>query len=369
MNRFIQLHILTPHAFSCLNRDDLNRPKTANFGGVPRLRISSQSLKRSWRTSDVVEAALCDHLGTRTRHVTDMYYQKMIDAGIKEENALNWLNDIMLVFEPTKKNDKQKKEGKKKVTPDTVGKTTTMVFLSKEEQDAVADLVDTLITEKRAPTEDELQLLRKNTTSVDIALFGRMFASKPEYNVDGAVEVSNAFTVHRAIVEDDYFTAVDDINERDNESGAGMIGQQGFGAGIFYTYVNINLEQLLKNLNGDKALAKKAIEAFVKAVLTVTPNAKQRSFASRTAAAYALAEAGDNQPQSLALAFLKPPAGEDPMQAAIDKLKKQYAYFVDAYADRDESGEPIRPATAELNAYNGEGSVHDIVAFAAKALD
>ena len=58
MNRFIQLHLLTSYPPSNLNRDDLGRPKTAIMGGVNRLRISSQSLKRAWRTSDVFKEKL-----------------------------------------------------------------------------------------------------------------------------------------------------------------------------------------------------------------------------------------------------------------------------------------------------------------------
>ncbi len=54
MSQFIQLHILTSYAPSNLNRDDLGRPKTAIMGGFERLRISSQSLKRHWRTSGVI---------------------------------------------------------------------------------------------------------------------------------------------------------------------------------------------------------------------------------------------------------------------------------------------------------------------------
>ncbi len=52
-HRFLQLHVLTAFGPSNLNRDDLGMPKTAVFGNVPRLRVSSQSLKRAWRTSDV----------------------------------------------------------------------------------------------------------------------------------------------------------------------------------------------------------------------------------------------------------------------------------------------------------------------------
>ena len=49
---FINFHVLISHSPSCLNRDDMNMQKTAVFGGVNRVRISSQSLKRSMRMSD-----------------------------------------------------------------------------------------------------------------------------------------------------------------------------------------------------------------------------------------------------------------------------------------------------------------------------
>ena len=69
MNRFIQLHLLTSYPPSNLNRDDLGRPKTAIMGGVNRLRISSQSLKRAWRTSDVFKEKLSNNIGTRTKEM------------------------------------------------------------------------------------------------------------------------------------------------------------------------------------------------------------------------------------------------------------------------------------------------------------
>ena len=66
MTRFIQLHALTVYAPSNLNRDDSGRPKTAKFGGVERLRISSQALKRALRTSPAFQKRLNGHLGERT---------------------------------------------------------------------------------------------------------------------------------------------------------------------------------------------------------------------------------------------------------------------------------------------------------------
>ena len=67
MTRFIQLHLLVSYPPANLNRDDLGRPKTAKMGGVDRLRVSSQSLKRAWRTSELFQDALAGHIGTRTK--------------------------------------------------------------------------------------------------------------------------------------------------------------------------------------------------------------------------------------------------------------------------------------------------------------
>ena len=68
MSTFIQLHLLTSYPPSNLNRDDLGRPKTAVMGGKTRLRVSSQSLKRAWRTSDVFsESPLQGISATRTK--------------------------------------------------------------------------------------------------------------------------------------------------------------------------------------------------------------------------------------------------------------------------------------------------------------
>src|SRR5688572_7252929 len=69
MTTFIQIHLLTSYPPANLNRDDLGRPKTAVMGGAQRLRISSQSLKRAWRTSDTVERALSGRLGIRTKRL------------------------------------------------------------------------------------------------------------------------------------------------------------------------------------------------------------------------------------------------------------------------------------------------------------
>ena len=47
--KHLELHIIQSVPVACLNRDDLNSPKTAVFGGVQRARVSSQSWKRAIR--------------------------------------------------------------------------------------------------------------------------------------------------------------------------------------------------------------------------------------------------------------------------------------------------------------------------------
>ncbi|MGQ7172932.1 type I-E CRISPR-associated protein Cas7/Cse4/CasC, partial [Escherichia sp. R-CC3] len=75
------------------------------------------------------------------------------------------------------------------------------------EFDAVKALAHQLAEEKRAPKEEDLSLLRKDRMAVDIAMFGRMLANKPEFNVEAACQVAHAFGVSETIVEDDFFTA------------------------------------------------------------------------------------------------------------------------------------------------------------------
>ena len=41
-NFYIDLHVIQTVPPSCVNRDDMNRPKSAIYGGVHRARVSSQ---------------------------------------------------------------------------------------------------------------------------------------------------------------------------------------------------------------------------------------------------------------------------------------------------------------------------------------
>ncbi|MEO8298970.1 MAG: type I-E CRISPR-associated protein Cas7/Cse4/CasC, partial [Burkholderiales bacterium] len=297
MSRFVQLHLLTSYPPSNLNRDDTGRPKTALVGDANRLRISSQSLKRAWRTSEVFGLALTGHLGTRTKRMGKEVFDALKAGGIGDKPAREWAKEIAKQF--------GKPKSDKKTDNDADLEIEQLAHFSPEEHEAIQALVATLIERKDKPTDEELKLLRHPSRAVDIAMFGRMLADAADFNVEAAVQVAHAITVHRAAVEDDYFSAVDDLNTRE-DTGAAHIGERGYGAGLFYLYLCIDCELLQKNLGGDAALAARALQALLHAVTKVSPTGMQNSFGSRAYAGYVMAEKGNQQPRSLAQAFLKP---------------------------------------------------------------
>lgn len=358
MTTFLQLHLLTSYPPACLNRDDLNRPKTAKMGGVDRLRISSQSLKRAWRVSDVFREQLTGETGIRSKELGRKIKEALLtgiplpellmpshrtaapDDKVTEKNANEWAWMIAAEYvdkkgkggdeesEPdeVEGDDKTKKKGKK-VAKSNISKETLkseqIVFYSQDEIQALDAIVQVLRQARtQAPSVQQLAGIKIKAASrtTDLAMFGRMLASSPDYNVEAACQVAHAITVHRAAVEDDFFTAVDDLNTREEDSGSAHLGEQGFGAGLFYQYVCIDCDRLRENLGGDVALAKKAIQALIEAAATVAPTGKQNSFASRAWAYYALAEKGSRQPRALSLAFMKPVREGDMLNEAVSAL-------------------------------------------------
>lgn len=345
MSRFIQLHCLTSYPPSNLNRDDSGRPKTAVMGGFNRLRVSSQSLKRAWRTSEVFENAMGDWKGTRTKRVGLEVFDLLHDGGIGDGEAKQWAASIAEQFGKLKKDSLEIEQ---------------LAHVAPEEWNAIRQLAAALAAEKRAPEEDELALLRHRPKAVDIALFGRMLASNPSFNVEAAAQVAHAVTVHAVSVDDDYFTAVDDLNQYQEDGGAAHIGETGFGAGVFYLYLCIDRDSLVENLQGDQALANQALAALMEAIAKVSPTGKQNSFASRAYTSYILAEKGARQPRSLSVAFLKPVQAsvqESQLEVAIKALETQRANFDKVY--NESNAEPSKT----LNAAKGEGSLKDIIAF------
>ncbi|MBK6781100.1 MAG: type I-E CRISPR-associated protein Cas7/Cse4/CasC [Gemmatimonadetes bacterium] len=359
MTRFLQLHLLTTYPASNLNRDDSGRPKTVTFGGAERLRISSQSLKRAWRTSGVFSERLGQHTGKRTQRLGTELLDRLLKGGMKEDKALTTARSIAACFGALEAVDADKAEKRSFIKQ--------LAFVAPEEWAAAEALADRAIKgEKIEPKPEEL--LVRSDTGADIAMFGRMLADEPAFSREAAVQVAHAMTTHRVAVEDDYYVAVDDLKQvaEPEKAGTAFIGVQEFGAGVFYLYACVDLDLLCRNLGGNTALCRDALGALVECAAQVAPRGKQASFASRARASYLLAERGTAQPRTLAAAFLKPvgpnEAGGDAGAASIKRLE-------DFRANLDQAYGPAAEATAKLIALPDrvEGTLAEVVAFAQDA--
>jgi len=370
MSDFIQLHLLVSYPPSNLNRDDLGRPKTAIVGGTQRLRVSSQSLKRAWRQSSFFTEALAGHMGVRTKEM-GVLIEKSLVSGVHLMDLVADSNTATAVRNPISDKDaraaailiagqfgKCKKEDKKDIP-----EVEQLVHFSPEEILAIDTLLEEVALTGKSLADSDLRLLRKNHTAVDIAMFGRMLASAPEFNTEAAVQVAHAITVHATPVEDDYFTAVDDLNRGIEDMGAGHIGEFEFGSGLFYLYVCIDRELLASHLQGDEVLTDKAVCALCEATVKVSPGGKQNSFASRAYASYLLAERGNEQPRSLSVAFLKGVAGSDLLSSSIEQLEQTRDQIDAVY------GTTFGSSCRSINVSCGSGTFSDIQSFVSGSYD
>lgn len=352
MSRFLQLHFLTDYPLSNPNRDDQGRPKSATYGGVPRLRISSQAIKRAARGSDAMQSALEGHLGQRTQRLGDEIRSALAADGVAEDAATKAATAVAAVF--GKLDTDAERRGLVRIRQ--------LAFVSPDEWATALDLARKHVAGEAMPKDKDLKaaILRTADGAADMAMFGRMLADAPGYNREAAVQVAHAMTTHRALVEDDYYTAVDDLKAPSEDAGAGFVGEAGFGSGVFYLYACVDLPLLIENLAGDADLAAKAAGALIEAFATATPSGKRAAFAHQTRAKYLRAETGAQQPRSLAGAFLEPVIGPNLMIGSVEALEGMASKLDHAYG-------ACCDASRTMNVATGEGTLAAVRAFAEAA--
>ncbi len=367
---FLQIHTLTSYPGALLNRDDVGFAKRLPFGGATRTRISSQCLKRHWRTfqGDHALAALHEgndpvSLSVRSRHTFERFVvAPLLAEGVSAELARAATEAIMVAVlgesakakkakeeakteEPAAKGKKKsaKKDGEEEGTASLM--TGQITVLGKPEIDFFLAEARALAKDAGAPDKIEdakkkrftkdwgknLDGLRR-AAGLDGALFGRMVTSDKLARSDAAVHVAHAFTVHGEHAETDYFAAVDDLLQggEDAQLGSGHIGTTELTSGLFYGYVVLDVAQLVSNLQGcaakdwksaDRKLAADVTASLVQLVARVSPGAKKGSTAPYAYAHLTMVEAGSAQPRTLANAFLKPVADRpDLLGNAYDAL-------------------------------------------------
>ncbi|MFD5868546.1 type I-E CRISPR-associated protein Cas7/Cse4/CasC [Corynebacterium sp. NPDC060344] len=305
MSLIIDIHALQTLPPSLINRDDTGAPKSAIYGGVPRQRVSSQSWKRAIR-QDFEKNFDPASVGFRTKYVVGLVVDKVKELGGEEwtdERAAERVEQafkvvkIKLTEPKTKETDSE--EEKKRVFQQTG----YLLFLSPKQIENLARAIIDAQGEN-LKKGDVADLLKKDH-SVDIAMFGRMVADDPFFNVDASVQVAHAIGIHESEPEFDFYTAVDDVIEDNDEVGAGMMGTVQLTSSSLYRFATLDVESLAENL-GDRDAAVTAAVTFLRSFISSLPTGKQNTFAHNTLPELVYVAVREDRSISLVNAFENP---------------------------------------------------------------
>lgn len=306
-----EIHMLKNYPPTNLNRDDTGAPKSCLFGGVTRGRVSSQCLKRSWRTSPSFRAEIGDeNLGIRTRKLPVLVAEKLVEMGVSQEFAEAVQPRLTGIGN---KEGKETKDG---------NATAQVIFYAQEDIAAVAETVKALLD--TCKTVKDVQKLKGKDiqaavsgadvrpVTLDIALFGRMVTSDAFRDVEASMQVAHAISTNKVAVESDYFTAMDDMlsGSSMDELGAAMIGDVDFNSSCYYVYASIDTDALADNLKyaeNAQEIVRKAIPALLRAMAFTDPSGKQNSFAGHVLPSVVMVECKEQKiPTSMVNAFVEP---------------------------------------------------------------
>lgn len=321
---------------SNINRDETGNPKTAQYGGVLRSRVSSQAWKRAMR--ETFKSLLDEkQLGVRTKNAVELIVKAMVDQRPESEDQAE--SYASLVLQAT---------GVKVVASTRAGAasgkpvTQYLIFIGNTEIGRLANIALEWMDQGKDPAKAPDSAMKKEVSgvfhgeqAVDIALFGRMLADAPDLNTDASAQVAHAISVDAIKPEYDYFTAADDFTEADN-AGAAMIDSVGFNSSTLYRYATVNLDALQEQIGNAEATARVA-SVFVEAFIRSMPTGKQNSYANRTLPETCIVAFRDSQPINAVEAFERPVAAEHDQpisQVASRRLVEELRRIQDAYDEQ-----------------------------------
>ena len=346
--RFLQIHTLHTYTGALLNRDDSGLAKRMPFGGAYRTRISSQCLKRHWRTADTDPHSLHRIDGADLAYRSRKIVQDLIIAPLEGKYPADVVDAIKSAFQVAVYGDK--------------GNTSRQVILLGEAEIAwlaaeaeklaaaagTAKAAAAAVKQWTADFKTNIKAMREGCAlpgGLTGALFGRMITSDRAANIEAPIHVAHSFTVHAEEAESDYLTAVDDLQDEE-EAGAGTIQDTEITSGLYYGYVVIDLPGLIRNCAGNRDLVTQVVYNITHLIAEVSPGAKLGSTAPYGRAELMLIESGDRQPRSLAAAYRKP-VGYD-LEDAVAELDKHLAQL-DATYETGEARRYLSLASADLS--------------------
>ena len=364
--RFLQIHTLHGYAAVLLNRDDSGLAKRILYGDAMRTRVSSQCLKRHWRMAKSPHALQgIDGVAPSVRSretVSRRVIQPLRDAG----HDAGVIDAISTSFQKAVYGEKKGNETRQ---PLLLGEPEIKYLAAEALKIAQEHGTDAKAAAKAAEgwqknSKANMKTMRENCAlpgGIAAALFGRMVTSDVEANLDAAVHVAHAFTVHREESESDYFTVVDDLKREEDDSGADHIGESELTSGLFYGYVVLDRNALVRNLGNDVEMAGEVARRLVHLIATVTPGAKLGPTAPYGYASWIVVEAGDRQPRSLAEAYRE---ACKPSRLVAAENAGRYLKKVDALYETREARRFISLEEAEVPGAERSESLRELASWA-----
>lgn len=384
--KHLELHILQSFPVACLNRDDLNSPKTAIFGGVQRARVSSQSWKHAIRELAKEEYEIY-YGGQRTRFLAGEIKKELTGLGCEEQRAYALAMSLGHYLAKIDAKNVAKVKTLMFFSPDEIKKLANVLFNLEEEkistltsafsrldiaalekdnegddEETVDDSGEKGQPKKKKSESGEKALSPKQFTKTisailktpvgaafrgkdavqvkdasDIALFGRMVANDPSLKLEGAAMVSHALSTHKVDNEIDFFSAVDDL-QPEEEAGAGMTGTLEFNSATYYRFAALNLDMLYNTNEKDESKKghldiltpkerKEVVRAFIEATLQAVPGARKNSMNAATLPGYVLGIVrSSGHPVQLVNAFEKPVrayGGKGLFETSLESMKTE----------------------------------------------
>lgn len=303
---FLDIHAIQTVPPANINRDDTGSPKTAQYGGVTRARVSSQSWKRAIRKY-FNENGDVENVGIRSLEIVKYVANKIIekDGSISIEDAMAMADKTINAAKISTKEQKAK----------------ALFFLSDKQAEKLAQASIDKVTDKK-----QLEVILNDDISIDIALFGRMVADNTILNEDASSQVAHAISTHAIQSEFDFFTAVDDLAPDDN-AGAGMLGTVEYNSSTLYRYANIALHDFYRQLE-DKEETVNATKLFVKSFVESMPTGKINTFANQTLPQAVVVSLRTDRPLNMVSAFEEPIKSDNGyVDKSIEKLFAEYTKY------------------------------------------
>jgi CRISPR system Cascade subunit CasC len=357
--KHLELHILQSVPLSCLNRDELGSPKTAEFGGVLRARLSSQSMKRAIRTlakEIAAERNLGDRFsGFRTRYVVEPFAKALCDAKalanrhlapLPADEAQQWA--LKLSEYLNKLDDAEEDYGVRRVK--------TALFLSPRQiEEAVAKFLQRKTTDLAGKTCEEWHSTdagKKKVKAVlkaafdvrfddaaDIALFGRMVANDDSLNVEAAALFAHALSTHKVENDFDFFSAVDEAKPPGAAFGAAITDNLEANSACYYRFAALNVDHLADAKNNLAAVPssclRDVVDVFLRATLLALPTARKATMNGDTLPEVVLGLVKNNgHPVQLVNAFEEPVSVSRPggfIVASATRMIQKHKKLVEGY--------------------------------------